>query len=98
MATHTAIDQPDGTVVVPVEEARAGQTVLIRIDRATDQPTPGPLDDEYLAIRTADTPENKERLIQQTLECGKRNRAALSQEQLDFDWDAWMYDENGLPQ
>ena len=97
MATHIAIVQPDRTVVVPVDEAQPGETVVIRIDRTEDRPTPAQGDDEYLTIRTADTPEKKERLIQQTLEWGRLNRAQLSEEELNFDFDDWMYDENGLP-
>ncbi len=96
LTTHIAIVQPDGTVIVPVDEARPGETVLIRIDRATDHPTPGPLDDENLTIRTADTPEKSERFRQQIHEWGQRNRAGMSREQLDCDWDARVYDETDI--
>lgn len=97
MAIHTAIVQPDGTVVVPVDEARPGDTVIVQIGRVEKQRTPAPDEDEYLTIRTADTPEKNERLIQQTLELGRRVRAQLTDEQLESLNGDWMYDENGLP-
>ena len=95
--TITATVAEDGTIHLPDGAARPGDSVIVQIEQAEDHRTPGPDEDEYLTIRTADTPEKMERFRQQIHEWGQRNRAALSQEYLDFDWDAWMYDENGLP-
>lgn len=98
MATHTAVVRQDGTILIPIQEALPGETVTISIEpesRATPIAEPG--DETYLTILTADTPEKRELLVQQVLEWGRRNRAQMTEEELNFDWDAWMYDENGLP-
>lgn len=108
MGTHTAIVGPDGTVQVLVDEARPGETVVVTIERATHPIAPPDVDrrrstptnadqHEELTVRTADTPEKKERLIQRWLEIGRANRGRLTPEQLDDLNGEWLYDENGLP-
>lgn len=95
--TITATVAADGTIRLPDGVVQPGDTVSVQIEQGEGQRAPSPDDGEYLTIRTADTPEKKERFRQQVHEWGQRNRAAMSQEQLDFDWDTWMYDDNGLP-
>ena len=95
--TITATVAPDGTIRLPDGVVQPGDTVRVEVEQNEGQRAPEAAEDDYLTVRTADTPEKKERFRQQIHDWGQRNRAALSQEYLDFDWDAWMYDENGLP-
>jgi hypothetical protein len=95
--TITTTVADDGTIHLPDGAARPGDTVVVHIQPGAGQRTPPPDEEEYLTIRTADTPEKRERFRQQIHDWGQRNRAAMTDEELNFDWDAWMYDENGLP-
>ena len=99
MATHTAIVRPDGTILVPVDEAQPGETVVVRIEQPAGATSfsDATKDGAALTVRTADTPEKRERLIQQTLEMGRRLRAQLTDEQIESLNGDWLYDENGLP-
>lgn len=95
--TITTTVADDGTIHLPDGAAQPGDTVTVQIEQVEAHRTPSADEDEYLTVSTADTPEKKELFRQQIHEWGQRNRAAMSMEQLNFDWDAWMYDENGLP-
>ncbi len=95
--TITTIVAEDGTIHLPDGAARPGDSVIVQIERAEDQRPTSPDQDEYLTVLTADTPEKREQLMGEVLEMGRRVRAQLSEEELNFDYDAWLYDENGLP-
>lgn len=95
--TITTTVADDGTIHLPEGAARPGDTVVVHIERAEDDRSFTLHEDEHLTVLTADTPEKRERFRQQIHEWGQRNRAQMSEEELTFDWDAWLYDENGLP-
>ncbi len=86
MATHTAVGRADGTVVVPVDEARPGETVVIRIDRVAVK------QNEEMTVSPTTDP-----LIDRWREIGRHNRAQLSEDQIARLNGDWLYDENGLP-
>ncbi len=95
--TITTTVAEDGTIHLPDGAARPGDAVVVQIEPAEAQRAPAQDDDEYLTVSMADTPEKRERFRKQIHEWGQRNRAQLTEDELNFDWDAWMYDENGLP-
>lgn len=108
MATHVAVVDEEGMVRIPADGATPGKTVAVRVLEAdesrlalevalTEALKPIYHDGEELTITRATTPELKEQLAQRWLEIGRLNRALLTEDDLTFDFDAWMYDENGLP-
>lgn len=93
---------PDGTVQIPADLARPGDTVMLRVDLpATMEPehqsqtdsteTDGPV---RLTRLTAKTPEQKEQLRRQIDEIVARLAPMLKDVPSDTDW---LYDEDGLP-
>ncbi len=100
MATHTAIVRPDGTILVPVDEARPGETVIVRIEQPVLSANDRRADDrnlDWLTLKTATTPELKEAFIQKWLAIGRANRAQLSEHERNLDHGEWLYGEDGLP-
>ena len=98
MVTYTLLVREDGTIRLPLAAARPGDTVVVHIERSDRVTSEMDQDDEdFLTVVTANTPEKRERFLKQVHDWSQHNRAELSQEDLDFDYDAWLYDENGLP-
>lgn len=95
--TITTTVAEDGTIHLPEGAARPGDSVVVHVEQAEAPRFPAPEDDEYLTVSMIDTSEKREQFIRQVLAWGQRNRAQMTAEELSFDWDAWMYDENGLP-
>ena len=93
--TITTTVAEDGTIHLPDGAARPGDIVVVQIRQAVDRRDP--VLDEDLTVLTADTPEKRERLVQQTLAMGRRIRSQLTPEQLESLNGDWLYDENGLP-
>ena len=95
--TFTTIVAADGTVRVPADLARPGETVTVRVDRpAVAEPEQQLVNDEPVMLTrlTAKTPEQKEELLRQINETVARLAPMLKDVPSDTDW---MYDENGLP-
>ncbi len=95
--TITTTVAEDGTIHLPDGAARPGDIVVVQIRQAEDRRDPVQDEDEDLTVLTADTPEKRERLVQQTLAMGRGIRAQLTEEQLESLNGDWLYDENGLP-
>lgn len=93
---------PDGTVHLPIEAARPGETIILRIERAD---TPGEGFDRYggrdnklprLNRLTARTPEERQQIIDEFLRIGRETRERLPEDQRTSNHD-WLYDDDGLP-
>ena len=95
--TFTTTVADDGTVRVPADLAKPGETVTVRVDRpAAAEPEQEPENHEPVRLTrlTAKTPEQKEELLRQINETVARLAPMLEDVPSDTDW---MYDENGLP-
>lgn len=102
MVTHhiTVTVADDGTIRLPADAARPGETITVQIERlapivepATD---PAPGEPVRLTRLTAKTPEQKRQLLDEILRMGQETRARLPDEERTSNHD-WLYDENGLP-
>ena len=99
--TFTATVADDGTVRVPADLAKPGDTVTVRVDRPAavepeHQPEHQPENNEPVRLTrlTAKTPEQKEELLRQINETVARLAPMLKDVPGDTDW---LYDEDGLP-
>ncbi len=95
--TITTTVAEDGTIHLPEGAARPGDSVVVHVEQAEARRPTNPESEELLTVLTADTPEKREQLMHEVLEMGRKIRAQLSEDELNFDHDAWLYDENGLP-
>lgn len=81
---------PDGRIEVP--GAKPGQTVTVEIAEAPETP-------ERLTLATAQTDEERKRIITEILEAAQRLRQELSDEdiQVALNHGDYLYGEDGLP-
>ncbi len=96
--TFTTTVADDGTVRVPADLAKPGETVTVRVDRPTvaDEPedqtdTDGPV---RLTRLTAKTPEQKEELLRQINEIAARLAPKLKNMP---DHGDFLYGDDGMP-
>ncbi len=95
--TFTTTVAEDGTVRVPADLARPGETVTVRVDRpAVIEPEQRPESDEPVRLTrlTAKTPEQKEQLRRQIDEIVARLAPKLKDMP---DHGEFLYGEDGLP-
>ncbi len=88
MTTVTLVVGPDGRVKVP--GTYAGQRITIHIEPETATPQ------SEVSTRS---PEEKERIIQELLEAGRRARAEANPEEIEraVNHGDWLYGPDGLP-
>lgn len=97
MATYTLTVREDGTIRLPSNAARPGETVVVRIERSADAENDdreGVTQPARLTRLTARTPEQKEALRRQIDALIDRLAPMLKNVP---DHGDLLYDENGLP-
>lgn len=98
--TFTTTVADDGTVRVPAELARPGETVTVRVDRPAvvkSEQQPESNEPVRLTRLTAKTPEQKEEWRRQMNELIDRLEPMLRGTPGSLDHGDVLYDENGLP-
>ena len=99
MVTHqlTVTVADDGTIRLPADAARPGETITVRIERFAPLEQANQVESNEpvrLTRLTAKTSEQKAQLLGQLDELGDRLAPMLKDVPSDTDW---PFDENGLP-